>query len=139
MADPRFFERRGPFSLGELAGTVGGRLDAGPDLQPDRRIRDVAALALAGPGEAGSPGGTRMAAGIYRYAVVTARAPIGAIAAIGRGAAGDTAIGTGSIIDNLVQIAHKVTLGRGCTIVARAGISGRTTLEDRSSREGRRA
>ncbi len=39
-------------------------------------------------------------------------------------------IGAGSIIDNLVQIAHNVTLGRGCIIVAQAGVSGSTTLED---------
>jgi UDP-3-O-[3-hydroxymyristoyl] glucosamine N-acyltransferase len=39
-------------------------------------------------------------------------------------------IGIGCIIDNLVQIAHNVTLGRGCIVVAQAGISGSTTLAD---------
>jgi UDP-3-O-[3-hydroxymyristoyl] glucosamine N-acyltransferase len=47
MADPRFFERRGPFSLEVLANTVGGELDAGADRAA--LIRDVAPLDLAGP------------------------------------------------------------------------------------------
>ena len=55
---------------------------------------------------------------------------IGANATIDRGAAGDTVIGAGCIIDNLVQIAHNVTLGRGCIIVAQVGIAGSTVLED---------
>ena len=32
----------------------------------------------------------------------------------------------------MVQIGHNVTIGRGCIIVAQAGISGSTTLEDRA-------
>lgn len=273
MADPRFFERRGPFSLTELARAVGGVLDPGPD----RPIHDVAPLELAGPDELSFLDGKRLAAKlrgtragaclvapdataeappetrlirverpylayirlanrfhpepvlepgisdrasvdpqatigagsrIEAGAVIEARAEIGerchvgAHAVIGagcvlgpdcrigagvtishallgarvrvwpgarlgqpgfgfvpgpaglervpqlgrvvvhddvdiganttidRGAAGDTVIGAGSIIDNLVQIAHNVTLGRGCIIVAQAGISGSTTLED---------
>ena len=55
---------------------------------------------------------------------------IGANTTIDRGAAGDTLIGAGCIIDNLVQIAHNVTLGQGCIIVAQAGISGSTRLDD---------
>jgi UDP-3-O-[3-hydroxymyristoyl] glucosamine N-acyltransferase len=55
---------------------------------------------------------------------------IGANTTIDRGAAGDTLIGTGCIIDNLVQIAHNVTLGQGCIVVAQAGISGSTRLDD---------
>lgn len=39
-------------------------------------------------------------------------------------------IGTGCIIDNLVQIAHNVCPGQGCIIVAQAGISGSTRLDD---------
>ena len=55
---------------------------------------------------------------------------IGANTTIDRGAGPDTVIGTGSKIDNLVQIAHNVHLGRGCVIVAQAGISGSTRLDD---------
>ena len=53
---------------------------------------------------------------------------IGANSAIDRGFLGDTVIGAGSKIDNLVQIAHNVVLGRGCVIVAQAGIAGSTRL-----------
>ena len=55
---------------------------------------------------------------------------IGANATIDRGAGPDTIIGAGSRIDNLVQIGHNVRLGRGCIVVAQAGISGSTRLED---------
>ena len=49
---------------------------------------------------------------------------------IDRGASGDTVIGEGTKIDNLVQIAHNVTIGRNCVIVAQVGISGSATLGD---------
>ena len=39
-------------------------------------------------------------------------------------------IGEGTKIDNLVQIAHNVVIGRHCVIVAQVGIAGSTTLED---------
>ena len=57
-------------------------------------------------------------------------ADIGANATIDRGSTGDTVIGPGSRLDNLVQIGHNVRLGRGCVVVAQAGISGSTVLED---------
>ena len=49
---------------------------------------------------------------------------IGANCAIDRGALGDTVIGAGTKIDNLVQIGHNVEIGRDCIIVAHVGISG---------------
>lgn len=55
---------------------------------------------------------------------------VGANTTIDRGSLHDTVIGAGSRLDNLVQIGHNVRLGRGCVIVAQAGISGSTTLED---------
>ena len=55
---------------------------------------------------------------------------IGANTTIDRGSAGDTVIGAGSWIDNLVQVGHNVRLGRGCIIVAQVGISGSTHLGD---------
>lgn len=53
---------------------------------------------------------------------------IGANTTIDRGAGPDTVIGRGSMIDNLVQIGHNVTLGAGCVVVAQAGISGSSRL-----------
>src|SRR5437867_452329 len=53
---------------------------------------------------------------------------IGANVTIDRGALGPTIVGKGTKIDNLVQIAHNVTLGEHCLIVSQAGISGSTKL-----------
>ena len=55
---------------------------------------------------------------------------IGANSTVDRGASRDTVIGEGTKIDNLVQIAHNVVIGRHCVIVAQVGIAGSTTLED---------
>jgi UDP-3-O-[3-hydroxymyristoyl] glucosamine N-acyltransferase len=55
---------------------------------------------------------------------------IGANSAIDRGANRDTVIGEGTKIDNLVQIAHNVKIGRHCIIVSQVGISGSCTLDD---------
>jgi len=48
--------------------------------------------------------------------------------AIDRGALGPTLIRKGTKIDNLVQIAHNVSIGENCLIVAQAGIAGSTQL-----------
>jgi len=55
---------------------------------------------------------------------------IGANSTVDRGALSDTVIGEGSKIDNLVQIAHNVVIGRHCIIVSQTGISGSTRLGD---------
>ncbi len=55
---------------------------------------------------------------------------IGANTTIDRGALKDTVIGEGTKLDNLVQIAHNVVIGRHCVIAAQTGISGSTVLED---------
>ena len=53
---------------------------------------------------------------------------IGAGVTIDRGALGPTIIGRGTKIDNLVQVAHNVTIGEHCLLVAQAGIAGSTKL-----------
>ncbi len=53
---------------------------------------------------------------------------VGANSTIDRGSSGDTVIGRGSMIDNLVQIGHNVRLGEGCILVAQCGIAGSTRL-----------
>jgi UDP-3-O-[3-hydroxymyristoyl] glucosamine N-acyltransferase len=55
---------------------------------------------------------------------------IGANSAIARGATGDTVIGAGTVIDNLVQIAHNVVVGRYCVLCAQVGIAGSTVIGD---------
>jgi UDP-3-O-[3-hydroxymyristoyl] glucosamine N-acyltransferase len=56
---------------------------------------------------------------------------IGANCAIDRGATEDTVIGAGSVLDNLVHIAHNVRLGRHCVICAQVGIAGSSVVGDR--------
>jgi UDP-3-O-[3-hydroxymyristoyl] glucosamine N-acyltransferase len=55
---------------------------------------------------------------------------VGANTTIDRGSTGDTVVGAGSRLDNLVQIGHNVRLGRCCVVVAQVGIAGSTVLED---------
>ena len=55
---------------------------------------------------------------------------IGANTCVDRGAGPDTVIGAGTWIDNLVQVAHNVKIGKCCAIAAQVGISGSTVLED---------
>lgn len=53
---------------------------------------------------------------------------IGAGTTIDRGGSGDTSIGEGTKIDNLVQIGHNVTIGRRCILVGQCGLAGSVTL-----------
>ncbi len=55
---------------------------------------------------------------------------IGANTCVDRGALGETRIGEGTKIDNLVQIAHNVQIGKRVVIAAQTGISGSTIIED---------
>lgn len=55
---------------------------------------------------------------------------VGANSTIDRGALGDTVIGEGTKIDNLVQIGHNCRIGRSCLIAAFTGLSGSTIVED---------
>ncbi|MHB2025492.1 MAG: UDP-3-O-(3-hydroxymyristoyl)glucosamine N-acyltransferase [Elusimicrobiota bacterium] len=56
---------------------------------------------------------------------------IGANAAIDRATVGSTIIGAGTKIDNLVQIAHNVRVGRGCLIISQVGLAGSSIIGDR--------
>jgi len=53
---------------------------------------------------------------------------IGANACVDRGTGPDTIIGSGTKIDNMVQVAHNVEIGAGCLFPALSGISGSTKL-----------
>lgn len=55
---------------------------------------------------------------------------IGAGTTIDRAALGETVIGEGTKIDNLVQIGHNVKIGKHCLIVAQVGIAGSSELGD---------
>lgn len=55
---------------------------------------------------------------------------IGAGTTIDRAALGETVIGEGTKIDNLVQIGHNVKLGKHCLLVSQVGIAGSAELGD---------
>jgi len=55
---------------------------------------------------------------------------IGANSTIDRGALGDTVIGEGTKVDNLVQIGHNCRIGRRCLIAGTCGIGGSTIIGD---------
>ena len=62
--------------------------------------------------------------------VVEDNVEIGANTCIDRARFEETRIGSGTKIDNLVQIGHNVRIGKGCLIVAQVGVSGSTQFED---------
>jgi UDP-3-O-[3-hydroxymyristoyl] glucosamine N-acyltransferase len=62
---------------------------------------------------------------------------VGANTTIDRGAFDDTVIGENTKIDNLVQIAHNVRIGRNCVLAAFTGISGSVTIGDGGRLGGR--
>jgi UDP-3-O-[3-hydroxymyristoyl] glucosamine N-acyltransferase len=62
--------------------------------------------------------------------IIQDRVEIGACTTIDRGALGDTVIGEGTKIDNLVQVGHNTRLGRHDVIVGQVGISGSCDLGD---------
>jgi UDP-3-O-[3-hydroxymyristoyl] glucosamine N-acyltransferase len=53
---------------------------------------------------------------------------VGANTTIDRGSIGDTVIGSGTKLDNLVQVGHNVRMGEHCLVVSQVGISGSTRL-----------
>jgi UDP-3-O-[3-hydroxymyristoyl] glucosamine N-acyltransferase len=62
--------------------------------------------------------------------IIQDKVEIGACTTIDRGALGDTVVGEGTKIDNLVQIGHNTQIGRHCIIVSQVGISGSTEIGD---------
>ena len=95
-------------------------------------LRVAAGAVIGGPGFgfAAGPAGVTRIPQIGRV-VLGDRVEIGANTAIDRGAVGDTIIGDGTKIDNLVQIGHNVRLGRDCLLAAQVGIAGSTKVGDR--------
>ncbi len=55
---------------------------------------------------------------------------IGAGCTIDRGVTGDTIIGAGTKLDNMVHIGHDTTIGKNCLLAAQVGIAGATVIED---------
>ena len=93
-------------------------------------VQDGAVIGSDGFGFARRPDGTHHKIPQIGGVVIEDDVEIGAHTAIDRPAVGETRIGAGSKIDNLVQIAHGVAVGRNVLLAAQVGIAGSTTVED---------
>lgn len=63
---------------------------------------------------------------------IGARAIVGSNTCIDRGSLGDTVVGAGTCIDNLVHVAHNVRIGEDSLIIALAMLGGSVTVGDRA-------
>jgi UDP-3-O-[3-hydroxymyristoyl] glucosamine N-acyltransferase len=62
--------------------------------------------------------------------VIHDRVEIGANCTIDKGVSGDTVIGEGTKLDNMIHIGHDTVVGRNCLIAAQVGVAGVVTIED---------
>lgn len=103
-----------------LRGTrVGDRVQLGPGVR----------LGTEGFGYAGE-GEARVKVPQIGGCVIEDDVEIGANSTVDRGTLGDTVVGRGTKIDNLVHIGHNVRVGRNCVIVAQVGIGGSAVVGD---------
>ncbi|HVJ28132.1 MAG TPA: UDP-3-O-(3-hydroxymyristoyl)glucosamine N-acyltransferase [Vicinamibacterales bacterium] len=93
-------------------------------------IQDGAVIGSDGFGFARANDGTHVKIPQVGGVVIEDDVEVGANTTIDRPAVGETRIRAGSKIDNLVQIAHGVTVGRHALLAAQVGIAGSTVLED---------
>jgi UDP-3-O-[3-hydroxymyristoyl] glucosamine N-acyltransferase len=93
-------------------------------------VQDGAVIGSDGFGFARTPEGSHHKIPQIGGVVIEDDVEIGANVTIDRPAVGETRIGAGSKIDNLVQVAHGVTIGRRVILAAQVGIAGSTTIED---------
>lgn len=93
-------------------------------------IQDGAVIGSDGFGFARRPDGSHQKIPQVGRVVIEDDVEIGAQSAVDRPAVGETRIGAGSKIDNLVQVAHGVRIGRHALLAAQVGIAGSTVIED---------
>jgi UDP-3-O-[3-hydroxymyristoyl] glucosamine N-acyltransferase len=95
-----------------------------------------AVIGEVGFGAAEGPGGLVDVPQLGRV-IIQDGVTIGANSCIDRGAFEDTMIGENTKIDNLVQIAHNVRVGRNCVMAAHTGISGSVEIGEGAQFGGR--
>ena len=116
--------------------TVGARTRIGPnaslefcDIGADVQIHAGVRIGTRGFGLAMDPRGHVELPQLGRV-VIGDHVEIGANSTVDRGMGPDTKIGAGTKIDNLVQIAHNVVIGKNCVLAAMTGVAGSAELED---------
>jgi len=108
----------------------GVRIREGVDIGERAIIQNGAVIGSDGYGFARRPDGSHEKIPQVGRVVIEDDVEIGANSAIDRPAIGETRIGAGTKIDNLVQVAHGVKTGRNVLLAAQVGIAGSTTLGD---------
>jgi UDP-3-O-[3-hydroxymyristoyl] glucosamine N-acyltransferase len=93
------------------------------------KILAGAVIGEAGFGATAGPGGVIDIPQLGRV-LIQDGVTVGANSCIDRGAFDDTVIGENTKIDNLVQIAHNVRVGRNCVMAAQSGLAGSVTVGD---------
>lgn len=91
---------------------------------------DGAVVGSDGFGFVRQPDGTHLKIPQLADVIIEDDVEIGANTTIDRPAVGETRVQAGTKIDNLVQIAHGVRIGRRSLLAAQVGIAGSTTIED---------
>jgi UDP-3-O-[3-hydroxymyristoyl] glucosamine N-acyltransferase len=99
-------------------------------------VYDGAVIGSDGFGYAPTPEGHYFKIPQVGTVIVEDDVEIGANATIDRASMGETRIGAGTKIDNLVQVAHSCTIGRDVILSAQVGLAGSTTIEDRVTLAG---
>jgi UDP-3-O-[3-hydroxymyristoyl] glucosamine N-acyltransferase len=108
---------------------AGATLGDGCVLQPG------AVLGGEGFGFVRVPEGIRKIPQIGRV-VLGDRVEIGVNSAVDRAALSVTELGSGTCLDNLVQVGHNVRMGKNCMLVSQVGISGSTRIGDNVTMAG---
>jgi UDP-3-O-[3-hydroxymyristoyl] glucosamine N-acyltransferase len=93
-------------------------------------LQDGAVIGSDGFGFARRPDGTHEKIPQIGGLTIEDDVEIGANTTIDRPAVGETRIGAGTKIDNLVQIAHGVSVGRNVLLAAQVGVAGSVTIEE---------
>lgn len=116
---------------------IGANVTLGFALLGDR-VRILAGAVIGEPGF-GATGGAHGVVDIPQLGRVILQdgVTVGANSCIDRGAFDDTSVGENTKIDNLVQIAHNVRVGRNCVMAAHTGISGSVVIGDGAAFGGR--
>lgn len=93
-------------------------------------LHDGVVIGSDGYGFARQKDGTHLKIPQHADVVIEDDVEIGANSTIDRPAVGETRIGAGTKLDNLVHVAHGVTIGRRVLLAAQVGIAGSTAIED---------
>jgi UDP-3-O-[3-hydroxymyristoyl] glucosamine N-acyltransferase len=128
--------RIGAYSVIGRGVTIGRRAEIGSHvwigfahLGDDVLIQPGTKIGSSGFGFSSGPAGHLKIPQLGRV-IIQDRVELGSNSTVDRGALGDTVLGEGTKIDNLVQIGHNTVTGRHCIIAGQAGLSGSVVLGD---------